>query len=350
MSLFKAITTQEKLDFVETFALLLKSGTPLDMVFKSLADQTRNPVLKKTFQEAFERVNKGTPIYQIFEDNPYFEKAFSGFIRVGEESGTLEEALKYLVEWLKRKNTLKREISTSTLYPKIVLFFAFFIAGGIFYFVFPKLIPIFESLNVKLPLQTRILLFLANFFKNYGLVFLLGTILFLVGLKLLMKLKKVRIFSEELVLRTPFLGDFVKSYQLTILSQLIYLLFKSGVTITKTLEIASESISSYPYKESLKTLKKKVVAGEPLSDGIRRFPSLYPELYVRVLTTAEQTGSFEEAFSYLGDFFSSDILSKTKKLPVILEPLILLIIGLFVGLVVSGSIMPIYRITQGLHP
>jgi type IV pilus assembly protein PilC len=350
MPLFKSITTQEKINLVETFRLLLRSGIPLDLTFKSLAKQTRNPVLKKTLIEIFERVKKGTPIYQIFEESPHFEKAFSGFIRVGEESGTLEEALKYLGEWLKRKNTLEREISAATLYPKIVILFAFLIGGGIFYFVFPKLLPIFETLNVKLPLQTRILLFLANFFKNHGLVFLLGIVFFFFLLKYLLRIKKVKRFFDKLFLKTPFLGGFIQSYQLTTLSQLIYLLFKSGVTITKTLEIAGESVSFYPYKESMRVLREKVIAGEPLSDGIRRFPDLYPEIYVRVLITAEQTGSFEEAFSYLGGFFASDILRKTKKIPVILEPLILLAIGLFVGLVVSGTVMPIYQITKGLHP
>lgn len=350
MKFFKGITTEEKLNFVETFLLLLKSGMPMDLAFKTLMNQTRNPVLKRTFKEAFERVKKGTPIYQIFEDNPYFSKTFSSFIRVGEESGNLEESLKYLVEWLERKSNLEREISAATLYPKIVTSFAFFIGGGVFYFVFPKLLPIFETLDVKLPLQTRILLALANFFKEHGLIFLIGLILFLISIRLLAKLQKVKIFFDKLILRLPFLGNFVKSYQLALISQLIYLLFKSGVTITKTLEIASESVSLYPYKESIATIRNKVLTGEPLSEGVKRYPNLYPEVYVRVLITAEQTGSFEEAFSYLGDFFSADILGKTKRIPVILEPLILLIIGLFVGLVVSGIIMPIYQITKGLHP
>ncbi|MCD5396067.1 MAG: type II secretion system F family protein [Candidatus Pacebacteria bacterium] len=347
---FKAITTEEKLNFIKIFQVLLKSGIPLDLAFKSLIEQTRNPTLKKIFKKAFERVKKGTPIYQIFEEDPHFGKVFSSFIKVGEESGNLEEALNYLAEWLERKSTLEREIASATLYPKIITFFALFIGGGIFYFVFPKLLPIFETLNVKLPLQTRVLLVLANFFKNYGFIFLLGMIGFFLLLKFLLKLPKVKIFFDKIILKTPFLGSFVKSYQLAVISQLIYLLFKSGITITRTLDITSEAVSFYPYKESIKTIKEKVLTGEPLSEGIKRYPSLYPEVYVRVLITAEQTGSFESAFSYLGDFFSSDILRKTKKLPVILEPLILLIIGLFVALVVSGVIMPIYQITKGLHP
>lgn len=350
MPIFKTITTEEKLDFVNTFSLLLKSGTPLDLIFKELIDQTSNPLLKRTLKEGSVRIKRGTPIYQIFADNPYFGKAFAGFIRVGEESGNLEEALKYLSEWLKRKSQLEREIASATLYPKIVFIFAILIGGSIFYFVFPKLLPVFEGLNVKLPLQTRMLLFLANFFKEKGILVLIILILFLVLIKFLLKIEKVKKHLDKIILRIPIVGNFVKSYQLAILSQLIYLLYKSGITITRTLDLTSEAISYYPYKESIRLLKEKVLAGEPLSEGLKRFPSLYPKIYIRTLITAEQTGSFEEAFSYLGDFFAFDILNKTKKLPAILEPTILLIIGLFVALVVSGIVMPIYQITKGLRP
>jgi type IV pilus assembly protein PilC len=350
MPSLKRISTEEKLNFVETFNLLLKSGTPMDLVFDSLRNQTRNPALKQIFKEASERIRKGTPIHQIFGESPHFGKIFSGFFKAGEESGNLEESLNYLKEWLKIKNILEREISAATLYPKIVLFFALFVSGGIFYFIFPKLLPIFEALDVELPLQTKILLFLANFFKVHGLTFLFGIISLLIFLRFIIRFKKVKIFLDKLVLKIPFLGGFIKSYNLALISQLIYLFFKSGITVTKTLDIVSEAAPSYPYRESIKVLKEKVIMGEPLSEGIKRYPSLYPDIYVRVLITAEQTGAFEEAFSYLGDFFSSDILGKTKKIPLILEPLILVAIGLFVGLVVSGVVMPIYQITQGLRP
>ncbi len=301
MSLFQKITTEEKTNFVKTLILLIKSGMPMDSSFRSLIEQTRNPALKKTFQEVLERIEKGTPIHQIFEENPYFGKVFSSFIKTGEETGSLEDALKYLAEWLERKTTLEREVSAATLYPKVVLCFAFLVGGGIFYFIFPKLLPIFEGLDVKLPLQTRMLLSLANFFETHGLIFLIGIVLFSFLLKFLFKLEKTKILFDKLILRIPFLKDFIKSYQLTVLSQLIYLLFKSGVTITKTLDIARDSLSSHSYKESIKTLKEKVLMGEPLSEGIKRYPHLYPEIYVQVLATAEQTGAFEESFSYLGD-------------------------------------------------
>jgi type IV pilus assembly protein PilC len=207
MPLFQKVTIEEKLNFVETFSLLLKSGITIDLAFKDLAKNSRNPILKKLFYQASERIAKGTPIYQVFEDSPHFEKVFASFIRVGEESGTLEEALKYLAELLKRQNTLEKEISAATLYPKIILFFAIFIAGGIFYFVFPKLLPLFESLNVTLPLQTRILLFLANFFRSYGLVFFLVIALFFLFFKFLFKLNKVKIFFDKMILKIPFVGD-----------------------------------------------------------------------------------------------------------------------------------------------
>lgn len=350
MPLFKKITLEEKRNFIETFILLLRTGMPMDTIFLTLIEQTQNPLLKSTFEEGLERVKKGTSISQIFEENPYFGKVFAGFMKAGEESGNLEESLKYLSEWLERQENLEREISNATLYPKIVIGFAILIGWGIFYFVFPKLLPIFETFGVQLPFQTRIILFLAKFFQNYGLLFLLSLFCIFLFLKYLLKSEKVKIFLHKLALKIPFIGELIKSYQLTVISQLIYLLYKSGVTITKTLDITKDAALFYPYKESIEILKEKIIRGESLSEGMKAFPSLYPDFYLRVLLTAEQTGSFEEGFSYLSEFFASDVLGKTKRFSIILEPLILIIIAFFVGFVISAIVMPIYKITQGFYP
>jgi len=350
MPIFARISTEEKLNLAKTFKLLLRSGMPVEVIFETLAKQTRNPSLQKVLREGQERVRKGTPIYEVFAQNPYFGKVFASFIMVGEKSGTLEEALDYLENWLSRQDKLEKEIGAATFYPKIVLSFAILISGGIFYFVFPKLLPIFEVLDVKLPLQTRILLFLANFFKNYGGVFILLVILSIFLFRFLLKLEKVKKFFDKLVLTIPFLKDFFRDYNLTFISYLIYLFYKSGLTILETLQIVEDSLSSYSFKESIKTLREKVITGEPLSEGLNRYPKLYPEIYVKTVATAEQTGGFEEAFSYLGDFFSSQISEKTKRIPLILEPVILLLLGAFVGIIVSGMILPIYKITQGISP
>jgi len=349
MSLFKKISTEEKKDFVGALALLIKSGTPINEAFDLLSKQTRSSVLKKIFKKARERTEKGTPIYQVFEEDPNFELVFSSFIRAGEESGSLDQSLDFLASWLDKKNNLEREISSATLYPKIVLTFSLLLGGGLAFFVLPKLTLIFASLDIKLPITSRILLSSANFTQEHGLTVLLGIVVVIFFFYGLSRIKAVRIFFDRVILRTPIAGNFVRLYQLTIISQLISVLFNSGLMITKILEIASESTSNYAYKKSLEDIQKRITRGDSFSSAINDFPKLYPDIYANILSTGEATGSFEKSFAYLADFFLSKLTEKTKQLPVILEPVILIIIGVFVAFVASAIILPIYQVTQGFH-
>jgi len=349
MPLFKKISTSEKKDFVGALMLLIKSGIPINECFDLLAKQTRSPVLKKVFEKAKARTEKGTPIYQVFEEDPNFEIAFSSFIRAGEESGTLDQSLKFLINWLDRKQNLEREISSATLYPKIVLVFAVLLGGGLAFFVLPKLTLIFESLNTNLPLTSRILLNTSIFMQKNGLMVLLGIVIFALLVYAISRIKAVKIFFDKVILRIPILGEFERLHQLTIISQLISVLFSSGLMITKILDIASESASNYSYKKSLEHIKKRIIRGDPFSLAINDFPNLYPGIYVNILTTGEATGSFTESFAYLADFFSSKLTEKTKQLPVILEPIILILIGVFVAFIASAIILPIYQVTQGIY-
>ena len=344
---FRKISTGQKKDFVKTLSLLIKSGTPINEAFRVLSERARSPILKDVLLKARERTEKGTPIYEVFEDNPNFEKVFSSFIRAGEESGTLENNLTNLAQWLERKQMVEMELSAATLYPKIILGFAAIIGLGLVYFVLPNLVPIFAALDVELPLPSRILLATANFVQANGLYILLAIPILLTLGYFLKRVESIREKTDRLVLRLPLVGDFVRDYQLTIISQLFFTLLQSGLMITKIIDIVADSTTNITYRKSLQYAKKRIVRGDPLSLAVSNFPDLYPDIYVSMITTGEETGAFIDSFGYLADFFSSSITEKTKKLPVVLEPIILIFIGIVVAFIVSATILPIYEVTQG---
>lgn len=349
MPLFKKISTREKKDFVKTLSILIKSGTPINESFRVLSERARSSALKEVLEKARERTEKGTPIYEVFEDNPNFEKVFSSFIRAGEESGTLENNFKNLVKWLERKQMLETELSSATLYPKIILTFSIFLGGGLTLFVLPRLVPIFTALDVELPLPSKILLNISTFIQNYGLHLILGIIIFLIFTYLISRIEKVKEKIDDLILKVPVLGDFTRDYQLTIISQLFYTLLQSGLMITKIIDIVADSTTNRTYKKSLQYIKGRVIRGDSLSLAINNFPELFPSIYVSMITTGEESGAFVESFGYLADFFSTSISEKTKTLPVVLEPAILIFIGLLVAFIASAVILPIYQITQGFY-
>lgn len=349
MALLEKITTQEKVDFIKNLSLLIRSGKPINESFALLSKQARSSALKKTLANAQDKTEKGTALYQIFEENPYFGKVFVSFLRAGEESGTLDKNLDYLADWLERNNKLKKDISSATLYPKIIVAFAVILGGALAVFVLPQLIPIFGTLNVDLPITTRILLWVSNLMQESGLYVIGGFLLFIFLIWFLLKWRPIKKFWHILQLKIPVVGTITKEYQLTIIAQLITTLFRSGLTINDSLDIISDSVTNICYEESLNTIQERVAKGTSFAEAMNSYPKLFPSVFVSVVSTGEETGSYGDSFQYLADFFANRVTERTQKLPTVIEPALLIAIGLFVAFIASAIIMPIYDVTKGLY-
>jgi type IV pilus assembly protein PilC len=348
MPIFEKIKIQEKVDFVRNLSLLIKSGNPINESFDLLGKQARNPALKKMLLRARIKVEQGTSIHQIFEEDNNFDNVFVSFIRAGEESGTLDENLVFLGDWLERQNDLQKEMSSATLYPKIIIVFATILGGGLSVFVLPQLTAVFDGLDVEFPITTIILLWFTDMMEKHGLSIILGIIGAVIIIYLLLKLVPIRRLYDKLMLRLPVFGSLNQEYQLTIISQLAAILFKSGLPVRQTLTIVGESVTNLQYMDSIRKVIKKVEKGTKLSQAIEGEPHLYPEIFISVVATGESTGSFGESLSYLANFFGDRVSYRTKRIPVVIEPILLILIGLFVAFIASAIVLPVYQITTGI--
>jgi type IV pilus assembly protein PilC len=346
---FESISTQEKVDFVKNLALLIKSGKPINESFDLLSRQARSYTMKKILKSAKEKSERGTPLHKIFEESPHFEKVFVSFIRAGEESGTLEKNLLNLTSWLERQHTLKKEIGAATLYPKIIVSFAVLLGGGLSIFVLPSLVSVFNTLDVEIPITTEILLYFSELMQESGVLVIGGIIATVVGIYLLFKLEPLKRLWHATILKIPVAGGMSKDYQLTVISQLIATLFKSGLTINASLDIIADSVTNTRYRDALDHIKERVAKGTGLAETMEEYPDLFSEVFISVVATGEQTGSFSESFEYLSDFFATRLTEKSKRLPVVIEPILLIAIGIFVLFIASAIVMPIYDVTKGLY-
>jgi type IV pilus assembly protein PilC len=349
MAIFQSIKPQEQVDFVKNLSLLVKSGKPINESFDLLSKQALSSAMVKTLKIAKEKVERGTPLSRVFEESPYFGKVFVSFIRAGEESGTLDENLLYLAEWLERDSTLKKEISSATLYPKIIVVFAVVLSAVLSIFVLPQLVPIFGTLDVDLPITTKILLFVSELMQSYAVYVVIGLIAFIALVWLIFRIRVMKRLWHTVILRIPVVGIITKEYQLTIISQLIATLFKSGLTINNSLDIIAESVTNMRYKEAIEKVKERVLKGTGFAETMNEFPHLFPGVFVSVVSTGEQTGSYSNSFQYLAEFFATRVTERTKKLPTVLEPILLILIGVFVAFIASAIIMPIYEVTKGIY-
>ncbi|MEK7173614.1 MAG: type II secretion system F family protein [Patescibacteria group bacterium] len=347
--MFQHIGDQEKVDLAKNLALMLKSGVPINEALLSLEKQSRRRFVQRILQQLRADIESGTSLSQAFEKHDsLFGNVFVSLIRTGEASGTMEENLRFLSSWLEEDYTLRQEIRAATLYPKIVLSIAFLIGGGLSYFVLPRFIPLFGQLKVDLPLITRLLLNISSFLQEWGLFVLIGVIFAGVGWFLLLRVLAVRRVIHRAVLLIPVFGRLAQQYQLAITNQLLYTLMKSGVPISDTLRIVSKACTSIVYQDAFMRIQQRVVTGTPLSEAFRAFPRLFPNHVLTMIAVGEKSGTLDTVSEALSEYYVKEVLGTAKKLPSIIEPLLLVVIALVVGFIAAAVILPIYQLTQGL--
>lgn len=347
--MFKQITPQEKMNFTRSLAVMLRAGVAINEALSSLADQAESKRFGRIIHGVKERVEMGTPLSEaLAKEKETFGGVFINLLRAGETSGTLEENLDFLAEWFERDGDLRQEIRAALLYPKFVLTATFLLGGWLAVYILPKLVPLFEQLRVELPLATRLLLAFSVFIEKFWFLVLLAIIGVITVSILLNSVKSIRKIFHSFYIHMPFFGNLVVGYQLALISQLFSTLLKSGLTLNETLGIVSEATTNVVYQGSLGMMKERVDRGTPLSQAMNGYPGLYPVNFTSIVATGEKSGTLDISFKYLAEFYSKIVKNKTKKLPTILEPILLVFIALMVGFVALSIITPIYELTRGL--
>jgi len=347
--MFQKITLQELVDFTKSLSIMLKSGITINDALHDLSEQSESSYFAKVIDRVRVDVESGTPLSKSFaKENKVFGDIFVSLIKAGEESGTLQGNLQFLADWLNRNADLRREVAAATMYPKLVFGAAMLLGGGLAVFILPKLVPLFTSLKVELPLITKMLLHISLWLQNYWYVGVL-MILSLVGVtRFLNTIYPVRKFFHRSYINLPFMGKLLKRYQCALLTQLFATLLKSGLSLNQSTEIVSQAATNIIYKESLEVIRQKLVKGTTLSESMKLFRDLYPSMMISIVAVGENSGSLVLSFEYLAEFFTKEVNIQTKKIPTIIEPLLLVFIAVIVGFVALAIIMPIYEISGNI--
>ena len=344
------ISFLDKLFFTKHLAVMLKSGITVAEAIEAIADQTKSAKFHSILNQVSKEIANGQSLAKALKDQPkIFDLFYISLIEIGEQSGTLEESLNYLSIQLAKEYALRKKIQGALLYPAIVLTAITIVGIGMSLFVLPKLIDLFSSLNVKLPITTEILLFFANLMKTNGVPIILGFIALVFLFRILIKTSLIKPKWDRLILSFPIFGDLFQNEELTLLCRNLGIMLKSGLPITKALSIQYQATGNLVFKEYIGRIQKSVDKGKDIGDEISaRHYSKFSPIAVKMIAVGEKTGKLDEAFIYLGDFFEEEVDNSAKNLSVVLEPIILLVIGLLVGFVALAIISPIYDLTGSI--
>lgn len=350
VKIFNRVSFLEKLIFTKHLSIMLKSGIPLAEAVAIVRDQSVNPTFKKILKHIKQDIDNGQQLATaLARQKEVFDPLYINLIHIGEESGNLEKNLDYLALDLKKSYDFKKKVQGALLYPAIILIAAVVIGAGISFFALPKLIDLFKSLDVKLPLSTQILLFLAETMKNYGIFIILGIIIFIAAFRVVIALPLVAPHWQKFLLSLPAIGKFLQDVQLVSFCRNLGLMLKSGMPITAALRVEYDGMNNLVYKHFVGRMIKSLEKGKTISDELSALRTPFiPLIFSKMIGVGEKTGKLEDSLLYLGDFLDDEVDNYSKDLSTILEPFILIILGLIVAFVAFAVITPIYNLTGSL--
>ena len=350
ISFFEKVSLVDKLTFTKHLSLILKSGIALPEGIMILEKQASKTAMRRVLKWIHQEIANGQPFYKALAKFPHvFDAFYINLIKIAEESGSLEKNLDYLAAHLKKQHEFANKVRGALLYPSVVLGVALVTGLGLSVFVLPKLIDLFASLDVELPLSTKILLFVAQVMRDYGILILGGLITFFVLFRFAITTRFFKPRWHYFILSLPILGVFIQKTELATIFRNLGTMLSVGVPISLVLDTQYSTTTNYVYKECLIKIKDGVKKGKSIEETLSKSNEKFiPLIAIKMIGVGEKTGRLDETLTYLGDYFEDEVDDASKNLSTILEPLILIIVGLIVGFTAVAIIGPIYQFTGSI--
>lgn len=346
---FFRLTTKDKMLFARNLEVMIRSGMQVLDSLEILKKQSKSKAFSKMVDQIIQDVKNGHFLASGLER---YRNAFGDFfinlVRVGETSGTLSENLKYLAEELAKKDELNKKIRGAMAYPIIILIATLGITAILAFVIFPKILPVLKSINVALPLTTVIFINFSEFMLRYGVYLFSAFGVLLITFFICLKIPKFRYFWHEAILKIPIINSMSQNINMINFSRTMGILLKAGVIIVEALEITARTLDNLVYRAEIQKVAEGVRRGEPLSKYLSIDSKLFPIIFSQMITVGENTGKLDESMLFLANFYESELDQATKTMSNVLEPGLLLAMGIIVGFVALAIITPIYKITQTL--
>ncbi|PIP31550.1 hypothetical protein COX24_02835 [bacterium (Candidatus Gribaldobacteria) CG23_combo_of_CG06-09_8_20_14_all_37_87_8] len=337
----------EKLFFTRNLAVMLKTGVSLVRSFEILSLQAKNKQFKKILSEIARKINKGDSLSFVLSKYPkVFPALFTETVKVGEETGKLEESLETLALQMEKSHDLKSKVKSAMVYPCVVLLMAFFIGIFMFIFAVPQLEKAFTEMNITLPLTTKVILASSKILQHYWPFAILA--IFGLGLAgfLLTKSGKGGKTKSWLILKMPLISKIVKQANSALMLRTLSSLISAGVPIVKALDVSTGALSNFYYKASLKEAALMVEKGEKLSTALQKYKNIYSAMVLQMIEIGEETGQTADVLLKLANFLESEVSTSTERLSVVIEPILILFIGVVVGFFAVSMMQPMFSMMQ----
>ncbi len=339
----------DKVIFARNMSGMLEAGLSLARALSVIERQTKNERLKKIYQELGKSISAGKTFHDALGEHPkVFSVLFISMVRAGEEGGTMAESLKHLANQLEKTYLLQKRIKGALIYPSVIIGVMVVIAILMMVYVVPSLTATFKDLGGDLPTSTRLIIAISDFISGHFIATIFILIALVVAFVYFKKTKVGKRFFDWLFVRVPIIGTLVVESNSAMTARTLSSLLNSGVDLLLATKITTDVVQNSYYKEILQKTEKVVEKGQPLSTIFAENTKLYPIFVSEMMTVGEETGKLASMLFGVATFYENEVEQKTKDLSTVIEPFLMVLIGLGVGFFAVSMITPMYTVMNNI--
>ena len=346
LSMRRKVARHEFLVFNQEFATLLKAGMPLVQSIDLLRHQVVNPVFRTVLDDVHDKVRGGTALSDAFgEHGDLFPRVYTASLMAGERSGNLDAILRRYVAYEKVVDTVKRRTVSALIYPVILILLAIFLVGIIVLRVVPAFSEFYESFDAELPMSTRFILGVSNFAQSqFGLLIAIAA-LGAAAFTAWIRQPGQRARFDQAILALPWAGTTVRKFTTAQMARTLATLLGGGIPLVNSLEVTARSLGNRHMANELGLVTVRVREGQGLAASLtaRR---VVPDVALKMIEVGEQTGSLQDMLSSLADFYDEEVETSVGRFVTIIEPALLVIMGVVIAALVLALYMPLFQLTS----
>lgn len=344
IALFQTSSKKDLVLFSRQLAVMVRSKVSLVESLETLASQIKKTEFREKTLKLMEDVEGGTAFSTALSHYPkLFSPLFVAMVKSGEASGKLSESLDYLANHLEREYELSSKIKGAMIYPVFILFIALIIVSLMVTFVLPQLTTILKESGQELPFLTNLVIGISDFLRERGLIFLLFFLAFLVFAFRYIKTQDGKKIFDRISLKIPLFGELFKKIYLSRLAENLSTLISAGLPIARALEITGDVVGNESYRNIILKTQAEVKKGESISSVLSAYPSAFPPVFSQMTLVGEKTGTLDSTLMNIVDFYQKEIDRSINSLLSLIEPILIVILGIAVAIFAIAVITPVYQ-------
>ena len=348
LSLKRKVSQGEVAIFTRQFAVMLNAGLPLVQCLEAIGSEHPNAAFGNVLEQVRTDVESGTTLSEAMSRHPkVFDSLFTNMIAAGEAGGMLDTILQRLSSFIEKIVKLKRAVRSAMIYPTIILFVAVVVVTVILWKVIPVFRTLFEGFNVELPLLTRLVVGASTIVETYIIFILVFLGLAAFGVRTFYRTEHGRHIIDRYLLRMPVLGDIIRKVAVGRFTRTLATLLTSGVPILEGLDITSRTAGNAVLEDVVRQLRRQIEEGKTFSEPMKQ-SGFFPPMVIQMVSVGESTGELDNMLVKVADYFEEEVDTVVANLLTIMEPVIMVILGVIVGTIVIAMYMPLFKLIRVL--